>query len=226
MPSTSTRLPVSRASAAGLILALGSGPVLSLLPGQAHQRITDVPQDIVIVVFEWVVALALVAIVVWWERQPLSSIGFRAPSLRDCVAFVVIGVGMYAVLAVSSIRAHAPDAVPPAEIAAVPLALRIVMFLTAGFCEEVMLRAYPIERLTPLTGQRWINGAIVVVFFTLVHLPRYGISPSLLAVAIIATFLTALYLWTRNFWMCATLHAFVDCLGLVVGPALAARGLL
>jgi membrane protease YdiL (CAAX protease family) len=221
--------PRSRvAPVAGLIVALGAPCLLPFLPGQAHQRITDVSQDVTVAVFEWTVALVLLAIVLFWERLPLSSIGFRRLRPRDGVAYGVAVVAMFVgVGAVSALTHSKPgDAggVTPEQIAMVPLALRIVLFVTAGFCEELMLRAYAIERLALFTGTVWIGGVVSVVVFTLAHLPRYGFSPELLNVGVIAACLTGLYLWTRNFWACAILHAFIDFFGLVLAPALSAHG--
>lgn len=202
--------------------------MLPFLPGQAHQRINDVGQDVGVIVFEWIVALALLAIVVFWERLPLRSIGFRPPSWRHFLAMGVAFVAMYVALGVAAALSHGTPSdsggVTAAQIAAVPLVLRIVLFLTAGFCEELMLRAYAIERLTLFTGKLWIGGAVVVVLFTLAHVPRYGFSVALIDVAIIAIALTALYLRTRNFWVCAIMHAIIDFFGLIVGPAFATHG--
>ncbi|MEA2721220.1 MAG: protease family protein [Candidatus Eremiobacteraeota bacterium] len=225
----STAQPRSRiASVAGLIVALGAAFVLPFLPGQAHQRITDAGQDVGVIVFEWAVAFTLLATVIFWERLPLRSIGFRAPSRRDFIALGLAFAAMYAGLGVAAALTHVTSSdaggVTMAQIAAVPLVLRIVLFLTAGFCEELMLRAYAIERLTLFTGKLWIGGAVVVVLFTLAHVPRYGFSEALMNVAIIAVALTALYMWTRNFWVCAIMHAIIDCFGLIVGPALATHG--
>jgi membrane protease YdiL (CAAX protease family) len=106
---------------------------------------------------------------------------------------------------------------------AIPIGIRIFTFLTAGFCEELLFRAYAIERLTMLTGNLWAGSIAAVVLFTLGHIPRYGFGPELLGVLFIAVALTALYAWRRNFWVCATMHAAIDAFGLVVAPALSAH---
>ncbi len=202
----------------GLIVALGSAFLLPYLPGQAHQNIADVKQDLGVVLFEWIVALVILAIVLFWERLPLGSIGFRTPSWRDAGAMGIAIVAMFVATAIFSALTATASGATSAQIVAVPLTLRIALFLTAGFCEELMFRAYAIERLTLFTGKLWISGAVTVAFFTLAHVPRYGFHLSLVAVAIIAAFLTALYVWRRNFWVCAAMHAFVDCVGLVIAP--------
>jgi membrane protease YdiL (CAAX protease family) len=225
-----TRSRSRLASIVGLIVALGAPFLLPFLPGHAHARITDVAQDIGIAVFEWIVAIALPTIVIFWERLPLRSIGFRGLSPRDGVAMAVAFVGMFIGIGIvaaltrgNAIQSSSPT---PAEVAAVPLALRIVLCLTAGFCEELMLRGYAIERLASFTGKYWVGGVVAVVLFTLAHIPRYGYTSSLLDVAVVSTLLTALYIYTRNFFAVAILHAFIDFIGLVLTPAFAARAFL
>jgi CAAX protease family protein len=219
------RQPRSRiASAVGLLIALGSSFVLPLLPGQSQQRINDVRQDEVVLVFEWIVAIAILAIVLLWERLPLRSIGFRTPGWRDFGALVVALVGILVAGGAFAALAHSSGdriaGATLAQIAALPLALRIALFLTAGFCEELMFRAYAVERLAAFTGRLWVGGVASVVLFTLGHLPRYGFSLALVGVLMVACILTALYLWRRNFWLCAIVHATVDAMGLVLAPAL------
>jgi membrane protease YdiL (CAAX protease family) len=218
--------PRSRtASVAGLLVAIGAPLLIGFLPGQAHQNIADARQDTVVLVCEWIIAFAILGIVIFWEKLPLSSIGFRTPSWRDFAALGVALVAMIVALGAFSALTHTmgTGGDSSAQLAAVPLVLRVGLFLTAGFCEELMFRGYAIERLGLLTGRLWLGGALGVVLFTLGHVPRYGFSLSLVAVAITATALTALYLRTRNLWVCAIMHAAIDCVGLVIVPAFAAR---
>ena len=221
MTARPVRAPL--ATIAGLIVALGSPFLLPYLAGQAHQNIADARQDLGVVIFEWAVAFVVLAIVLSWERLPLRSIGFRKPSWKDLGAMGIISIAIFAIVGIVSSAASSTNDATPAQIAALPLALRIATFLTAGFCEELMFRAYAIERLTLFTGKLWISGALTLALFTLGHVPRYGFGPSLGVVAIIGAGLTALYLWRRNFWMCAAAHALVDCVGLIVVPLAAGQ---
>jgi membrane protease YdiL (CAAX protease family) len=140
------------------------------------------------------------------------------PSWGDAGAMIVALIAIILAAGALSAVTGATNGATAAEIAAVPLGLRIAIFLTAGFCEELLFRAYAIERLTLFTGNVWLSGALTLALFTLGHVPRYGFHPSLAGVAIIGAGLTGLYLWRRNFWICAAAHAFIDFIGLVVGP--------
>lgn len=221
--AVSSPRPRTAASIVGLIVALGTPFLLPLITGHGRQSILDVRQDEIIVAVEWTVAIVILGLILPWERLPLRSIGFRMPSFLDFGAMVLALCAMWLTIGVFAAATHAAtgDDAPAAAIAGIPLLLRITLFLTAGFCEELLFRAYAVERLATLTGSIAIAGVLSVVLFTLGHVPRYGFSPSLAIVAIIATFLTALYLWRRNFWVCAGMHAIIDSIGLVVAPALA-----
>jgi membrane protease YdiL (CAAX protease family) len=220
--AVSSPRPRTAATIVGLIVALGSPFLLPLITGRGRQSILDVRQDGIIVAFEWTVAIVILGLILPWERLPLRSIGFRMPSFLDVGAMALALVAMWVTVALFVVATHAStNEAPAVEIARIPLLLRVTIFLTAGFCEELLFRAYAVERLALLTGSMWIAGAISVGLFTLGHVPRYGFSPSLAIVAIIGAFLTALYLWRRNFWVCAGMHAIVDCVGLVIAPAVA-----
>ena len=78
-----TRPPWPGATIVGLIVALGSPFLLPLIKGQAHQNILDANQDLIVLAFEWTVALVILGVILPWERLPLSSVGFRMPSLFD-----------------------------------------------------------------------------------------------------------------------------------------------
>jgi membrane protease YdiL (CAAX protease family) len=213
------------AGSTGLALALGAPFLLAFLPRHGRQRITDVRQDAQLVAFEWLVSVTLIIIVLRWERLPLRSIGFRVPRWPDIAAMLVTVIGIVVGGGLFVLATHSTDpgklaGATPAEIATVPLALRIALFITAGFCEELMFRAYAIERLAMFTGKLWLGGLIAAVLFTLGHLARYGFSLPLIGVFIISCFLTGLYLWRRNIWLCAMIHGAADAMGLVIGPAI------
>ena len=218
--------PRSRlASIAGLIVALGAPFVLGYVPGYQPGPLTDTAGDIRFIIFEWVVAFTLLAIVIFWERLPLRSIGFRALSRRVGMR-VAVTAAIYATLAIITTLHRGNASVfglpTPAELATVPILMRIALCLTAGFCEELMFRAYSIERLALLTGNLQIASIVTTVLFTLGHVQVYGFTVALVGVAIFSTVVAALYLKTRNFFACAIVHTFIDFLGLILRPAIVA----
>ena len=51
-----------------------------------------------------------------------------------------------------------------------PVWVLVPAWITGSFTEEVLFRSYPIERLTQLTGRRWLAGLVTMLAFTLLHL--------------------------------------------------------
>jgi uncharacterized protein len=52
--------------------------------------------------------------------------------------------------------------------------MRELIVLTAGITEEVLVRGYPIERLSALTGSQWWGTAITYVVSVGLHASFWG----------------------------------------------------
>jgi membrane protease YdiL (CAAX protease family) len=85
------------------------------------------------------------------------------------------------------------------------------------FVEEIFYRGYLIERVTELTGRRWVAGIISWLTFTLVHIRFFGLWPTL-EVAVIAVVLVLLYTKTKSIWPAIILHGINDAFGFLIGP--------
>jgi uncharacterized protein len=223
MKSIALRSPIP--SIVGLVFALGWPFVLFLIiPSRAQPDITNARQDLQTVVAEWAAVLILALIIVFWERLPFAaSIGLRKPSWFDALATVLALVATVVTFAIVELAMHLPKGVisniDPAKLQAMPFLLRLLLVLTAGFCEEVLFRGYAVERLALLTGRVWIGAFVAIVLFTLAHVARYGFSPSLIGVAVTGVFLTLLYAWRRNLWPCIAMHWTIDGIALLLAPA-------
>src|SRR5205807_8231274 len=114
----------------------------------------------------WVLLGLLAAIVIWWERRSLSSIGlasWRWQSLSwglGCAACIVaisaITIPYLTMIGVVDLSRGL------AVVASWPLWFRIVAVGTAGVVEESLFRGYAIERLASLTGSYGWAGVISV----------------------------------------------------------------
>ncbi len=209
-----------------LLLAVG-WPFLAMLFGRGpgSEDITNFRQDVEILLIEWAVALTLLAIIVFWERRPLNSVGvMRGPSSDWLAAFLVLVFTMLATVIISSLahlKPMGPDLVR--RIGALPLWLRIGLALTAGFCEELSFRGYAIERLRELTGSLWAGAVISWLLFGFAHIPRYGLNRQLLIVFVMGGGLTILYTWRRKLLVNVAVHAIIDGITLLVLPYIAAQ---
>jgi membrane protease YdiL (CAAX protease family) len=162
----------------------------------------------------WAVTLALLAIVVFWERQPLTSIGLGRPGWEAiclgalCVApLIVLSMAMGAVL--RAFGASESDHSQTGMILSLPLWLQVFIGITAGFTEEILFRGYAIERATRLTGNRVLGAFLPIMIFGFVHLPFWGTAHAVIAGST-GFWLSLIYLWRRNLWVNITAHVLLD----------------
>jgi membrane protease YdiL (CAAX protease family) len=209
----------------GLVLAMGWPFAFLALSHAGATHLADRSQYIGVLVREWSVSALLVAIIIFWERLPLASVGLKMPRLTDagCMLLMIVMtfVGNGFAFALGSALTGGGATAAPASLAgilSIPFGMRIAMAITAGICEEFMARGYAIERLTSLTGNRFVGAAIPCVLFTLGHIRLYGFGVGLLPVLATSIALTVLYVWRRNLVVNMAAHALIDLYGLLLQP--------
>jgi membrane protease YdiL (CAAX protease family) len=212
------RRTASIATVIGIAIALG-WPFLFFWQGS--KSIGSASQDVGTIVKEWAFTLLVLAIVLLWERRPLSSLGLRLPNWMDLGAMLVAGVGTLVVAGTAAALTEQGGHVlhDVNALLALPFALRLGIALTAGICEETLTRGFATERLLEIFGKPWIAFLIVALAFGLAHIPRYGLNASLLVPTVTGAGLTLLYLWRRNLVVCIILHSAIDAMSLLLGPA-------
>ena len=215
---------ISRATLVGLFLALIVPlllPVVDSIFYGTEQTSARIEWGIVV---HWVNLVALMAVVILAERQPLSSIGLRP--LRWWTIPLGLLAGL-AIMALSGVLARALEASSDVHFVAMlqslPFSTRLLLVVTAGVFEETLYRGYGLERLASAFGSKWAAGAVTVVLFTLGHIPAVGFA-YLLPVFIVSLFVTLLYLWRRDLVVNIVAHATIDGIGLLVMPILAHHG--
>lgn len=170
----------------------------------------------------WIIAAALVVYVVKVEKQPLSSIGFRPPRIGSLAWAIAAAVAMTAVylaiatLVIPALRIEGAKAAMRG-LMATPLWFRFLLVLRAAVTEEIVYRAYPIERIEALTGSRLAAFAVSVFGFTAAHLNYWGWA-QLLFVAPAGAILAGLYLWRRDIGCNMGAHFLTDALGFLTRP--------
>jgi len=205
------------ASLAGLGLALGA-PIVATLAASGSLPGTDDAVTAVLIneAFMWGLTLVVLAIMLFGERRPLASIGL----VRPTSAALQTGAGLAMILLVlATIAGAIVQALgPPTEaggpemmVLGLPLWLQLFAAVSAGFTEEILFRGYAIERLTELTGRRWLGALLPVIVFGAVHAPFWGLGHALVA-GLTGLWLTLAYLLRRNLWINITAHAGLDAL--------------
>ena len=203
----------------GLCVALG-GPILLASPaskvlGDPNRLATKVLGQLLL----WALVALILALVLFWERQPLRSIGWR-PLEWQSVAWGLALAGAFILLTPVWAGALRWVGLPPsfesgfAKLAGLPRWYLVFAAVTAGVTEETLYRGYAVERLSSLTGSYWWGGLISLVIFTLAHLPGWGWGP--IPIFFISAVLgTLFYVWRRDLLACIIAHAVTDTVGLI-----------
>lgn len=173
------------------------------------------PQSIL--VWNWAVAVVLIAFVLLVERRRLASIGFRRPGVVD----ILLAIGFWIISVLASAFVH--SLLPPSPSGGLEIMLAfsipvlVLIVVTASITEEIFYRGYAIERLAELTGSLWLAVTISFVLFLLPHIAFFG--PTwLLYQGVSVVLLYVLYVWRRNLWACMLTHLLGNLM--ILFPAL------
>lgn len=167
----------------------------------------------------WILAAAVLVLVHWGERRPLSSIGIESPDAGDALwAAVATAVGVGVLAATEPlVRAAglASIATEPAAVATGSLLGIVAFSITAGVVEEIAFRGYALERLAEQTGRLDLAAAATALGYAALHVGAWGLGGALQWGAWTVV-LTALYVRRRNLPACIAMHACSDVLAFVV----------
>jgi uncharacterized protein len=197
-------------SVVGLLFALG---VISLPLGSWLDASADTAHAVGFELSIWASVAALLWYVLRVEKRPLSSIGFRAPGIKDLLIALLAGVfilgTMAAVYYLLFPALHWSENQQIAAASATPYWMQVVIVLRAAVSEEVFFRGYALERLRELSGSRTLAALVSCSVFTLDHVGFWGWHHIFLAGPAGIVF-TLLYLWRRNLWVNMAAHFIVD----------------
>jgi len=205
--------------AIGLVIVFASDFMLRdvLLPEHASDMYIAMA-----VLVEWLILLMLLA---FWipkiEGNRLASIGFGKFKWRYLwlglliyLVLLIVWIGSY--FALNALGLEGLRSLQP-MIREYSFLTRLILFFTGTFLEEIFYRGYAIERLTSLTGKKWLAGLISWAAFTFVHLKFFGLGPTL-DVGVLSAGLAILYLRERSIWPCIVVHGINDAYGFLIGP--------
>ncbi len=162
----------------------------------------------------WSVAFVILAIVLFWERYPLKSIGLTRPTWDAillgglCTAPLLV-LSMMTASMLRAFGASAQDNGQTVIVLALPLFLQLFIAVTAGFTEEILFRGYAVERVTLLSGSRWFGAFVPSLLFGVMHAPFWGLPHAIIA-GMTGFWLTLIYLWQRNLWVNIAAHVLLD----------------
>jgi membrane protease YdiL (CAAX protease family) len=209
----------SRAMVGGLCIALAgppalSGPLVRLL-GDPAAFATRVLGHVVL----WSLCALVISIALWWEKQPLSSLGLRSPTSHSLVWGIITAATLIylaapaAVCLIEHFGSSTFEAVL-SKLRAEPAWFLAFAGVTGGVVEETLYRGYSLERLSTVSEHRWLGALLPLLAFELAHIPSWGLVPALTAL-IPGFVLTVLYLWRRDLIANMVAHAVANVVLLV-----------
>jgi membrane protease YdiL (CAAX protease family) len=170
----------------------------------------------------WALCAIVLAIVVRWDREPLSSIWLNPPRWSSVAWGLALTAVMLLVLSPFSDWVRRATGLPGFQqgmeaIAPLPFWLRLFGAVTAGIVEEILFHGYAITRLARLTGHLWIAAIAATVVFAVLHYPVWGAGPVVGWLA--GGLLTTLFLlWRRDLVTMMIAHVAVDAWGIAILP--------
>lgn len=168
----------------------------------------------------WSAVVVLLGYVTMVERRSFASLLLTRPRASDlrCALYFFGALMAYSFL-LALIRPQ-PANSGQDTITALGVFGVIALIFTAAITEEILFRGYPIERITLLTGRRWVATAVSLAIFVAPHLVFFAPDwllyqgPGTLAIYV-------LYLWRRNLYTCMFLHLLVNApllIPTILGP--------
>ncbi len=202
------------ASLTGLVLALVVPALLTAAPGALGDLDLNPTTEVIVnEAVVWALALAVLAIVRFWERRPLTSIGLGKPTWNSLLTGGCVTLGLLFLAGIAAFALEISGLPMPENqtdlILGLPVWLQLLVAFSAGVTEEILFRGYAIERMTELTRSRWLGAIVPVLVFGGVHAPFWGIAHAIVA-GFSGLWLTLLYLWRRNLWTNIAAHAMMD----------------
>ncbi|MDO8432296.1 MAG: CPBP family intramembrane metalloprotease [Candidatus Binatus sp.] len=163
-----------------------------------------------------VVITAIPAIVVYWERRSLTSIGIRGISVADILAtFAIILVCLQLDHQLLRIASSMPVVMAELKAGSVlyaslrPKWLDVAGLIANAVAEEIGYRGYAIERIQESTQSTTLAIAVPLAMNVVVHAPIWGIHGMLIKLPALLPFVI-LYFWRRSLLACILAHLMLD----------------
>lgn len=186
----------------GLLVALAGPPALAAVSPPFAGGSQGLGLQVLLQLAFCGLAVAVLVIVVRFERLPLESIGLRRPGWSTLwTALLLFASGLVFQVLIGPLvemwgRQGADAGI--AELAAWPIWFRVAAGVTGGAVEEILYRGYLIERLVAITGSRWMGATTAILAFAAAHIPTWGVGFAMTADLGAGILLALFYLWRRD----------------------------
>ena len=170
----------------------------------------------------WAIAAALIASVLFWEKQPIQSIWLQRFRWRSVAWGIVLTAVYYAVLFPFGDWVRRSAGLPGfgtgmEEVTRFPVWYRMIAVVGAGVGEEVVFRGFSVTRIAMLTGSIRFAALIALIGFYALHVPVWGWGFAVGGLVSGAGAM-AFFVWRKDLLAMMVFHLSTDAIGLVVAP--------
>lgn len=170
----------------------------------------------------WALAAAVVASVLFWEKQPLRSLWLRQFRWQSIAWGLLLVAAYYTMLFplgdwVRRAAGLSGFGAGMDQLTRFPVWYRTVAVLGGGIGEEILFRGFSVTRLAKLTGRIWLAAVVTLVGFQLLHVPMWGWGFTLGGLLSGAAAM-AFFIWRKDLLAMMIFHICTDAIGIVVVP--------
>ncbi len=175
--------------------------------------ISETQESTIGLVFMWCVFFLLTAYIVFFEKKSLKSVGLTGIKWKPILT--AIGLGILLSMLIPAIYLLLPllfgDTGSSLDASSQrPFILVLFGIITAAVTEELLFRAYPLERLKAISGNHFLGIALSITAFCLVHLFTWDLYHLIGLVLPLGLILTFIYLKTKNLIFTVIVHFAID----------------
>jgi membrane protease YdiL (CAAX protease family) len=217
MTPNSTNSKVSRQTVAvGLVISLllPSLYVMVVLPYLVKPNVEGQVENIIGLVFLWILTVWIFVYVRFFEKRSFSSIGVKSIGIKRIALAVIIGLLCSLLIPLfyfsMTFLTNTPTGNAIESLSQQTPVFMFASIITAACTEEVLFRAYPLERLYELTGSNWLGILLSLGAFVLLHAQSWNLMHILGVVLPLGIVLTIIYLKTRNLLFVIIVHLVID----------------
>jgi len=187
----------------GLLVALGGPSALSAISPLIAGDSPSIGVQVLLQAIFCGLAVFILILVRRYERLPLGSIGLRRPdwtTLATAALLFFVGFVLMPFFTDPLVKMWGQEGADAgiAELALLPTWFRVVVGATGGVVEETLYRGYAVERLSTLTGRRWLGATLATLIFAAAHIPVWGFGFAVVADLPAGILLVLAYLWRRD----------------------------
>jgi membrane protease YdiL (CAAX protease family) len=168
------------------------------------------------------IAAAVVANVLFWEKQPLRSLWLRPFRWQSVAWGFFLVVVYYTMIFPLGEWVRTAAGLPGFgagmdQVTRFPIWYRTIAVVGAGIGEEILFRGFSVTRLAMLTGRIWLAALVTLLGFYMLHVPVWGWGFALGGLVSGAATM-AFFIWRKDLLAMMVFHTSTDAIGLVVVP--------